>query len=421
MRNYKAFLWLLIALGIVLRFVDISVPDLSTDEAQFIMNASPAHPPIGKALFQVAQIIGGHNIVSVRVLAAIIGTITIGLIFLVVREIKNTETAMIAAAIASIFPSHILFSRLAYLSIILCFGWWFLLLAFIHARKNPSTLRLTALYVAGLVATLIKTQGVLFPILLIIGRIAEKGKSSVRDPILWVLAISMIPMGIYALTQPAVAAAFLSYGGTSYGFSNIIERLFQLGSAWWHWNHVIIVVGIISLPFLIKVPWHISAMLLAGVLTSYLLGPGHSYYTTHLIVFAVPISIMIKKMGTWKVPMICGVLGVITLLTTGPSKFIPFPYSEFSKEGFWNEHSAKINEFFLGEDSITVLGSAGHHIRWYISPRVLVGKQFKPPYPTEYILLLNDSKVDDIDGIVEYSEKNITVMRQTNFSYQDHY
>lgn len=62
---------------------------------------------------------------------------------------------------------------------------------------------------------------------------------------------------------------------------------------------------------------------------------------------------------------------------------------------------------------MTVLGDAGHHLRWYLEPRVLVGKDMIPPYPTKYVILLGLDEASKVAGskLVWVSE-GVGVVRQ---------
>ncbi|MDP7247170.1 MAG: glycosyltransferase family 39 protein [Candidatus Peribacteraceae bacterium] len=171
-------LWLIIILGVLLRLTDVAFPDFATDEAQFALNASAAQPPIGMFFFWLAQTIFGASIISARAVSIAFGIATIYLIYKIVLEFSEKKAALTAAAFASIFPTHIIFSKLAYLSVPLCFAWALTTLMFIKANKKPHDSKLLiALFLSSVLATFIKTQGLLFPLLLLIGIIIESIKN----------------------------------------------------------------------------------------------------------------------------------------------------------------------------------------------------------------------------------------------------
>ncbi len=91
------------------------------------------------------------EVISIRMLVALIGTLTIPLIFLLGRELFNDITGMTSALILALSPWHTAASRyaqrvnLSYLFIALCYYLWLL-----SRRKNKTSLFLTAGFLTGL-------------------------------------------------------------------------------------------------------------------------------------------------------------------------------------------------------------------------------------------------------------------------------
>ena len=413
-RNYeRLFLLFLIAIGAALRIVDITIPDLATDEAQFALGASAAQPPVGMFLFEIAQMLFGHEIFAVRGVSVLLGLLTLPLIFGITKTFSDEKTALLATAIAAIFPSHIFFSRLAYLSVALCFGWALLLFVFLKARKacvTPSsaasaariegrtaTLWIIAVFLASVFVTHIKTQGLLLPFFLMIGNFIETGITRKKNSSLFTLHfsltttlfLSLIPISLYILTHPGIAATLFLYGGSMYGVSDFMMRVQELCSVWWSLIGIFLIAAIFGMSALRKCPWPLQTLIVIGLLIGLLLGPGHSYYATKLVFLSIPLAIALTTLAMNVRMSVMTVLLLCTLFTLGPAHLVPFPDELFLNKGSWNEEAATLNELLKGEKSVIVFGDAGHQVRWYLEPEVLVGKNLSPPYDANYALLLN--------------------------------
>ncbi|MEK7137387.1 MAG: glycosyltransferase family 39 protein, partial [Patescibacteria group bacterium] len=230
-RSFFILIGILIAAGVLLRFQHLTIPDLTTDEAQYILPATAAHPPFGIALYQGAMALFGRELLIFRLVAAIVGILTLPLIYFVARSVtlsspKGDTTALLATALAALFPPHILFSRLGYLDIIQCAAWTALLFCFLKAhqceyeiREQPHSLLgkvlsrlhrkiaeehrtmlwLTLTFLVSTAATFVKGQGLLFSLFLLIGLIIERRQGVLQSPLAWTLLLSLIPIGFYFL------------------------------------------------------------------------------------------------------------------------------------------------------------------------------------------------------------------------------
>jgi hypothetical protein len=83
--------------------------------------------------------------------------------------------------------------------------------------------------------------------------------------------------------------------------------------------------------------------------------------------------------------------------------------------GYWNTHADDVNAVLKGEKQVTVLGYPGHGIRWYLEPETLVGRRMIPPYPTRFILVLQNQVEARSLGDVMYEDEKVTLVRQTTF------
>lgn len=417
-RETRFVLGFVAALGVLLRVTDLGVPDFATDEAQAAMAATAAWTPLGMSILKGATALFGEHILIARSVSAIFGIACLPLIYLLALELtKKEKVALFALVVASLFPTHILFSRLAYLSIQECFWWLALTLCFLRARKHDDAKWYVALFLVTVASTMTKTQDILLPAFLVFGRIIELRTKVFKDILSWVLIIACIPFGFYVLTHPGIAATLFLYGGNMYGVSGPFVRLMTLFAMWWKLLGVYLIVIVASLPALKKLPWPYYALLAVSILTGYLLGPGHEYYATHLVFFSIPIAISLAKWRT-EIMHTCLALFVgFTLLTLGPREIFlnEWTHHLYQRHGFWNVHAEEINEIIKNEATVTVLGEAGHHIRWYLTPKVLVGKNLTAPYSTNYLILLDMKDAPKAaGGTVEFAGEEMALVKMND-------
>ena len=139
-------LGLILSLAAMLRFWNLGTPaSLVFDEVYYVDGARDylaggvevtngaaefvVHPPLGKWLIALGIAIFGDTSTGWRVAAALIGTLSIALIYLVARRLFGSEyLALIAAGLMTIDGLHLVMSRTALLDIFLMF---FLLASFL--------------------------------------------------------------------------------------------------------------------------------------------------------------------------------------------------------------------------------------------------------------------------------------------------
>lgn len=395
----------ILAIGVVLRMIGFGIPDMATDEAQASFGVSAAWTPLGMTILHIAQELFGAEIVVVRSVSLLFGIGSLVLIYLLSRELTNEKTSLLITAVAAIFPSHILFSKLAYLSIQQSFWWLLTLYAFLKAHKQSEMRWLALLFFASVGATMTKTQGLLLPFFLTVGVLVEewKNKKNVRSlfhsPLLLILVFSLVPISFYLLTSPGIAATLFLYGGNMYGVSGFIGRFASLGGVWLHLLGLFMVAILLSIRSIRNLPWSLLVLLCISMLIGFLLGPSHEYYATHLVLLAAPIGIALSKLAP---TMRYGCLIILTCFSVamfGPVQ-TPLTYRLYRERGFWNTYAAEINDILKEEEAVTVLGFPGHHIRWYMEPSVLVGKSMEQPYPTDYVLVLGTEHAANVNGRV---------------------
>ena len=422
------FLWLIIILGILLRLTDVTFPDFATDEAQFALGASAAQPPIGMFFFWLTQAIFGTSIISARLVSIIFGIATIYLIYQIVLTFSDKKIALTAAALAAIFPTHIIFSRLAYLSVPLCFAWALTTLMFIKAKNKPNNSKLLiGLFLSSVLATFIKTQGLLLPFFLLLSSLYAMRKNNkkplftIHYSLFIILFLSLIPITLYILTNPGIGATLTLYGGNMYGVSGIFERISTLIKLWWHLIPILSILFALSLIQLVTKnqklkTWSLplTALILAGVLLGLLLGPAHEYYTTYLVYWSIPIALLLSRMKPCWTPIILTLIVINTLLIVGPRSIFlnGRTYRVYQSEGYWNTHADRINEVLEGVDEVIVLGHPGHHIRWYLEPLTLVGKNMDLTNRKGVYLNLGKELQVEAVGEVLYDDEEVIITRK---------
>ncbi|MFM8868696.1 MAG: phospholipid carrier-dependent glycosyltransferase, partial [Candidatus Nanopelagicus sp.] len=111
-------------------------------EAEFVV-----HPPLGKWLIGLGIKIFGDNEFGWRIAAAIIGSASVLLIYLIANLLFNSKfLSLTAAALLSLDGLHLVMSRVALLDIFLMF---FILLTFYLLLKNNLWLSGVAIGLAG--------------------------------------------------------------------------------------------------------------------------------------------------------------------------------------------------------------------------------------------------------------------------------
>ncbi|MBU1122981.1 glycosyltransferase family 39 protein [Patescibacteria group bacterium] len=415
------FLSLLILLGILLRFTDLPVPELSTDEAQLALGKSAAWTPLAMQTIVFIQNIFGFETIVARGVSVVMGIITLPIIYLITEHLTNKKTALLATAIAAIFPSHILFSRLAYPSIYLCTAWLLTLLCFLKAKSSKNNLWLIALFLSAVTATFLKSQGLVFPLLLLFGEfISQIRQKRITNyslfiihysfPVSTIILLSLMPVTFYILTHPGILATVLLYGGNMYGVSGAFQRLMELINAWQHTLSLFAIFAIISIGWWKRISWPIWMFLLTAFLTGYLLGPSHEYYSTHLVILSIPIALMFTRAKPIIKNLSLAILTVATIAFLGPSKFSPYVHPLYQQESYWTANADKINEVLKNDEEVMIMGYPGHHLRWYVKPKLLLGRYMNEEEWDGKILILKKDKLEVPEGSeVVYEDDTLVI------------
>jgi len=275
---------------------------------------------------------------------------------------------------ASLITTHILLSRLAYLDAAQALAWSLLLLGFIMVREKQDMRSITLVYLASILSIFTKTQGLLFPLLLLCGRVLEQRGRVLRDPITWALLLSLISFGPYILSHPETFAILTIYTGKVIGFIDLPKRLTDLLTLWRGSLGIFLLLIPMSLLTVRKLPWSVLTLLGITIGINFFLSP-RLYYSTYLVFFALPIGLLLSHWSrSWRWISLAA-MGITTLLVTGPTGLIPptFRPFPFRESGYWNTHAAAINASIGDVESVIALGHVGHQVRWYVGARVLVG------------------------------------------------
>ncbi|MFM8503177.1 MAG: dolichyl-phosphate-mannose--protein mannosyltransferase [Actinomycetota bacterium] len=159
-------LGLILSLAAMLRFWNLGTPDsLVFDEVYYVDGARDylaggvevtngaaefvVHPPLGKWLIALGIALFGDTSTGWRIASAVIGTLSIALIYLVAKRLFNSDyLALVAAGLMTIDGLHLVMSRTALLDIFLMF---FLLAAFLALLYEKHLA--TAIFLALALAT----------------------------------------------------------------------------------------------------------------------------------------------------------------------------------------------------------------------------------------------------------------------------
>ncbi|MBM3721969.1 MAG: phospholipid carrier-dependent glycosyltransferase [Actinobacteria bacterium] len=159
-------LGLILSLAAMLRFWNLGTPDsLVFDEVYYVDGARDylaggvevtngvaefvVHPPLGKWLIALGIALFGDTSTGWRIASAVIGTLSIVLIYLVAKRLFNSDyLALVAAGLMTIDGLHLVMSRTALLDIFLMF---FLIAAFLALLYEKHLA--TAIFLALALAT----------------------------------------------------------------------------------------------------------------------------------------------------------------------------------------------------------------------------------------------------------------------------
>ncbi|MFH1744603.1 MAG: glycosyltransferase family 39 protein [bacterium] len=198
----KYLLIIIIVLAAVLRFYNLGLGDLNTDEAKTALGVDFPHSFVLPGISVASQNLFGASETAARLPFAAIGVLGVFLFYFLGKEIKDKNFGLIMAALAMILPGSIIFSRSAYLDVPLVVSWILILFFWIKCEREESALNIFLLFLALLVSPWMKIQAVyLFVVLFICLFINTRGLVW-RDKKFFLLPLAFIPFCLYFLSEP---------------------------------------------------------------------------------------------------------------------------------------------------------------------------------------------------------------------------
>jgi hypothetical protein len=367
-------------IGIGLRFHDLMWPDMLSDEGLFVFPEVHSHPILVYWSFFIAKSLFGTTLLVARLTNVFLGLISLVFFFLIGKEYLSKKDALWVAAVASIVPYHILFSRVFELDIGVQLSWLIMMLAFIHARKRGATLWIILFFLACTAATFTKTQSSVLHGILLMFLLIRNRQRALRDTLFWVIILSLIPFVFYVLSHPGILATAkhithndpLLYPQKIIG---LIQSAYNHQTLW-------VIAFLLALPALRFYGWPVTVLCIAGVCVPLLLGPNNEYYMSFYVFLAFPIGAAIARMrpvlklgtGLFLVATTLFLIGSIPGYSRDWYQFV------YRRPLYWNTHMDAINAALRKADvrTVTVLGGAGHQFRWYFEPEVRAGLKMNP-------------------------------------------
>jgi len=129
----RGFLVVIIALAFLSRVIAIGEPAFYYDEASHALRTGlilegnstwqiMAHyPPLSLWINAISALLLGINEFSLRLVAAIFGTLTVILVFFLAKRWYTTKEAILASTLIAILPLHVIFSRFAFVDVVATF------------------------------------------------------------------------------------------------------------------------------------------------------------------------------------------------------------------------------------------------------------------------------------------------------------
>jgi 4-amino-4-deoxy-L-arabinose transferase-like glycosyltransferase len=184
------------------------------------------HPPLYAYLLLCVHLIFGSSIIGYRMLSVILGTLTIVLVFYFGKMLYNETIGIFAALIMSIFPPHVIMSRLIMMDVVLTFFGTFALYGYFVGEMNNSRKLMILGTLSSISAILSKEPGILIPMIFIIWCLLQR-----RFSLYNALAI-IPPYFIYAIWKIWAFLADYRYSahGMNYTVLDLITQQAQFES-----------------------------------------------------------------------------------------------------------------------------------------------------------------------------------------------
>ena len=228
---------LIILIGLIIRMINLTGPPV-WDEAFYIVNSEEiklnpfkhpnwgGHPPLYAYLLLCVHLIFGSSIIGYRMLSVIIGTLTIIIVFYFGKMLYNETIGIFAAFILSLFPPHVIMSRLVMMDVVLAFFSTLALYGYYTGELNNSRKFMILGALSSICAILSKEPGILIPMIFVIWCLIQR-----RFSLYNALAI-IPPYFVYATWKIWAFLADYRYSahGVSYTIIDLITRQAQFES-----------------------------------------------------------------------------------------------------------------------------------------------------------------------------------------------
>ncbi len=237
MKYTLLILILIILLGLIIRMINLTGPPV-WDEAYYIVHSEEiklnpfkhptwgGHPPLYAYLLFCVHLIFGSSIIAYRMLSVILGTLTIILVFYFGKMLYNETIGIFAAFILSLFPPHVIMSRLIMMDVVLAFFGTLALYGYYAGEMNNSRKLMILGAFSSICAILSKEPGILIPMIFVIWCLIQRRFSFYN-------ALTIIPpYFVYAIWKIWALLADYRYSahGVDYTILDLITQQAQFES-----------------------------------------------------------------------------------------------------------------------------------------------------------------------------------------------
>ncbi len=196
-------LGLILSVAFFLRFWNLGIGDLVTDEAKTALGIAYPHSFVLPNLSVLSQSIFGVSEWAVRLPFALMGIMTVWLWYLIGTKLKNQNFGLVLAGLAAVIPTNVIFSRSAYLDAPVILVWLVALFFWvITEQESEQTWGKFGLWFFLLLAPFIKLQAVYLHVVLGLIILWQTRGKFWQDTRTWLIVISVLPITGYVLGQP---------------------------------------------------------------------------------------------------------------------------------------------------------------------------------------------------------------------------
>lgn len=395
MKNKNAWLLagiLLLAAG--LRLFGLGVGDLATDEAKTALGIAYPHSWLLPTLSVCSQQLFGAAVWAVRLPFALLGTAVVGLFYVLGKKYSASFSLLLAALATSSVPA-VIFGRTAFLDTTLTFIWLLVLLAWDKSDADLTQTNASVwLFIVLALTPWFKLQGIYMHLAIGLTILWQTKGRFWQDQRVWLLPVSLLPIGLYVLGQPQQLNDIYQYiFKQSAGVVGIQGSNQFLQQAWLWYGPLLVLV--------ISGAWHlwrtqekkselalIISLLGCLVLFFSVLGTGQAYYVPML---DIPV-LFFSAFGLWhagKSPwngrksILLALISASSLYTIYAESTLNPAYCAQSGRCVWNQEIStikKITDRELTGPDIFLDDLFGYTPKWLWS-----GTTYKLDYLPQYL------------------------------------